>query len=179
MAFEDSKTYQNLLNAYMGKLISSSKYDIYSATARREGYIDISNSIDIIAENELQHAIVWLRKLNNNNLPNTLENLQSAITEENNFSMNLYPEYARIAREEGYDDIANIFIGVANIDLAHELKIENIANDVERNEVFCKQDNSLWICTVCGNIMGGKCAPEICPVCGYPQGFYKEYNEVC
>lgn len=179
MAFEDSKTYQNLQSAYIEKLISSSKYEIYSTTARREGFVEIGNKLDVIRGNEIQHAIIWLRKMNQGNLPNTLENLQSAELEENRFGMEVYQEYARIAREEGYDDIDNTFIGIGNIDLSHELKLERLENNVEQNEVFCKPDNALWICTVCGNIMGGKCAPEICPICGYPQGYYKTYNEIC
>lgn len=179
MAFEDSKTYQNLQNAYMEKLISSAAYEIYGSIARRNGYVDIGNVFDRISRNELEHAVVWLREINEDILPSTLENLENAVEQEHLFGLTSYQEYARIANEEGFTDIASLFIGIANIDLSHELEFQKLVRNVEREEVFCKPENALWECMVCGNIMGGNCAPEICPICGFPQGYYKIYNEFC
>lgn len=90
----------------------------------------------------------------------------------------LYREYARIANEEGYANIEALFNGVANIDLNHGLQLDVQYNDVIRNQVFCKPRETLWICMQCGNILSGLCAPEICPVCGFPQGYYRVYNNM-
>ena len=97
------------------------------------------------------------KKIASEKLNNILEAIQGTRNEANT----IYPEYARIATEEGYNEIASLFNGIANISLSHELRLTSIANDIESDSVFCKEGNSLWICTVCGNIMGGRCAPEI------------------
>lgn len=87
-----------------------------------------------------------------------------------------YRQYAEVAREEGYDNIAALFDGVANIELNHDVIFQNFADDIQKNQVFCKPTEVLWICINCGNIMGGLCAPAICPICGFPQGYYQVYD---
>jgi rubrerythrin len=178
MDFQQSRTYVNLQDAFEGELISGGKYQIYGIRAREEGYIQIGNVYDIISHWELQHAIIWLRLLNGGTLPTTLENLVSSAQSEAVEGNNTYREYARVAREEGFDAIAALFDGVANIELNHDLIFQDFAEDIVNNEVFCKPNEVLWICINCGNIMGGLCAPEICPICGFPQGYYQLYDNM-
>lgn len=174
MEFQQSRTYTNLENAYQSQLMFSTLLRIFADRARLDGYIEISNIFEATSGNEKEHARIWLRNLNNGNLPNTEQNLLTAANESRE-SGNQYREYSSIAREEGYDDIAALFNGVANIELNHDLQFRSLYNQVLRDEVFCKPDITLWICLQCGNIMSGICAPEICPVCGFPQGYYKEF----
>lgn len=175
MEFRQSKTYSNLLNAYELDLMSSASLLLSADQARREGYIQISNILEVIALNEREHARIWQRNLNGGILPDTEENL---LTHANMGADTgkLYREYARVAREEGYDDISSLFNGVANIELNHDLTMRTQYNNFIRGEVFCKPSETLWICLQCGNIMNGLCAPIICPVCGFPQGYYQVYN---
>lgn len=176
MDFQQSRTFSNLQRAYDWELNVSTKYSIYSDTARLAGYIEIGNIYDVFSRNEKEHARIWLRQMNNGQLPTTSENLAYSAEIEVDAANQMYREFARTAREEGYNELAALFNGVANIELNHNLRFQDLYENVERNEVFCKPVENLWICMQCGNIMSGSCAPEICPVCGFPQGYYKVYD---
>ncbi len=167
-----------MLSAYNAELMSATRYLIYGDRARQEGYIEIGNIYDTTARNDKEHARIWLRRINEGLLPTTEQFLLASI-EESTYSANeLYREYARIAREEGYNDIAALFNGVANIDLNHSLVFRNLYESFVHDEVFCKPTRTLWICLQCGNILSGECAPLICPICGFPQGYYWLYDDV-
>lgn len=173
MDFQQTKTYQNLLQAYQEELMAGTRYSIFSDIARNEGCIEISNIYNTAVRNEKEHARVWLRRLNQGMLPNTVETLQEASLYEADNVNNMYQEFARVAREEGYNEIAALFSGIANIDLYHGENFKILTDNIIRGQEFCKPISSLWICTQCGNILYGDCAPVICPVCGFPQGYYK------
>lgn len=176
MDFQQSRTYGNLQNAYEMELMQSTLYSIYDDISRQEGYRQIGDVYDIFQRNNKEHARIWLRQMSNGNLPNTVETLNISSQQEANKGNVLYREYSRIAIEEGYFEISALFNGVANIDLNHVLQLETYYSDVVRGEVFCKPEPDLWICTQCGNIMNGLCAPEICPVCRFPQSYYRLYS---
>jgi Rubrerythrin len=175
MDFQNSQTYANLRSAYERELMASTIYNLFDDKAQVDGYIEISNIFASIAVNEKEHARIFMRKLNNGVLPGTEQNLLESANFENETGI-LYRNYASTAREEGYNDLAALFNGIANIEMNHNLRFRSQYEDVVRDEVFCKPDESLWVCLQCGNIMGGTCAPEICPVCGFPQGYYKIYT---
>ncbi len=177
MDFQQSKTYQNIMNAYNLEAVVNTRYLLYADQARLENYIEIATVFENTARNEKEHARIWLRQLNNSVLPNTDENLAACITYENDVGNNVYREYARVAREEGYNDIAALFNGIANIELNHGLRFQTLRENLVRGELFCKPEETLWICMQCGNILSGLCAPEICPVCGFPQGYYRLYGD--
>jgi rubrerythrin len=176
MDFQQSRTYQNLLQAYENELLSTTKYLIYQDITRNEGYIEISNIYETVARNNKEHARIWLRTINQGTLPDTTTVLQESIQIESENASNMYQEFAAIAVEEGYPEIASLFSGVANIDYNHEFQFRTIYENVVNNQVFCKPETTLWICIQCGNVMSGECAPVICPVCKFPQGFYKLYE---
>lgn len=175
MDFQQSKTYDNLLHAYESELISTTYYLLNADQARLEGYIEIGNLFDLIARNEKEHARIWQRNLNNGTLPKTQQNLLDSADREINVA-SLYREYAKTAANEGYSDIARLFNGIANIELNHDLRFQTQHDNIVRGEVFCKPEATLWICMECGNILSGTCAPVICPICGFPQGYYRLYN---
>lgn len=176
MDFQQSRTYQNLLQAYENERLSSARYLIYEDIARNEGYIEIGNIYETTARNDKEHARIWLRRINQGTLPNTATVLQESIQVESEMAGEMYQEFARVAREEGYSDIAALFSGVANIDYNHGFQFTELYENVENNQVFCKPEPTLWICMQCGNVMSGECAPVICPVCGFPQGYYRLYD---
>jgi rubrerythrin len=175
MEFQQSKTYANIQASYERELMLSTQYRIFSDKARTDGYIQISNIFDTTSRNEFEHSRIFLRQLNNGVLPNTQENLTFSSSTEISLG-DEYRTYATVAREEGYDDLAALFNGIANIELNHDLLFQSLSAEVARGTVFCKPTESLWICIQCGNIMSGECAPEICPVCLFPQGYYQEYT---
>lgn len=174
MDFQQSKTYQNLRSAYERELMVSTLYDIFKDKANLDGYIEISSLFETTSRNEKEHARVFLKNLNNGIVPNTQQNLLESANFEAETGA-LYRDYANTAKEEGFNDLAALFNGIANIELNHNLNFRSQYGNVAREEVFCKPQETLWICMQCGNIMGGDCAPTICPVCGFPQGFYKVY----
>lgn len=176
MEFQQSRTYANLQNAYDIELKQSTAYSIYGDIARQEGYREIGISFDTFQRYNKEHARIWLNQLYQGNLPNTAEVLAASSQEEYYKGNQLYREYARIAREEGYSDIESLFNGVANIDLNQGLQLEVYYDNVVRGRVFCKEQPTLWLCMQCGNILSGICAPEICPVCGFPQSYYRQYS---
>lgn len=178
MEFQQSRTYANLQNAYETELMSSTLFSIYADIARNEGYREIGNIYETFVRNNKEHARIWLRQMNEGTLPTTAQALRASSESESYSGNQLYREYGRIAREEGYTEIEALFNGVANIDINHSLVLGTQYENVERGEVFCKPDATLWVCMQCGNIMSGTCAPERCPVCGFPQSFYRLYDEV-
>ena len=176
MDFQQSQTYQNIINAQQIEQIVNTQYMLYSDQAKQEGYIQIGMIYDTIARNEREHARIWTRQLNNGSLPSTEQNLRSSAEYEAYTGNTLYRSYAQTAEAEGYPDIAALFNGIANIELNHNLTFTSLYDNVVRGEVFCKPEQTLWICIQCGNIMSGTCAPNICPVCGFPQGYYQLYE---
>ncbi len=175
MDFQQSQTYKNLQDSFQRESILTAFYLLNEDQARREDFMEIGNIFATAARNEKEHARIWQRFLNTGILPNTEENLLASSNSASGL-IEVYRTYARIATEEGYLDIAAMFNGIANIEFNHDLAFRTQYNDVVTNQVFCKPEDTLWICMQCGNIMSGKCAPEICPVCGFPQGYYRVFT---
>lgn len=172
MDFQQSKTYQNLQSAFAYEAQSKAKFDIYSEKARQEDLIGISFSFDTISRND-RFIAERLRNLINGGEPDTQQNLTEAVASELYAGNTMYRDYSKIAVEEGYGDIASLFNGIANIKLNHNYVLQSYLNNMQNNTLFCKNEAKLWICLGCGNIMSGLCAPTLCPICGYPQGYYE------
>jgi rubrerythrin len=174
MDFQQSQTFINLQTAYEDELRSNAKYGLFSKFARQEVLLEISYIFDTASRNE-QFIAERLHNIISGGSTSTLQNLLEANNDELTES-NAYREYARIAREEGYTDIASLFSGMANIKLNHNNTFQTVIEEIQYNELFCKPEEDLWICLGCGNILSGTCAPEICPICGYPQGYYQVFR---
>ena len=175
MEFTDSKTYQNILDAYSKELSSSTKYDIYGDKARDEGYVQIGNIFDQNSYFEKEHAKM-LYDLTFQ-IPTTKSNLEESISEEAGLLFSVYETYAETARQEGYDQIAELLDELAGIAKNQKRVFQTLLENINNNEVFCKPQPQWWICLNCGHLFYGLCAPTICPVCAYPQGFYELYCE--
>lgn len=171
MELKDSITFNNLQIAYNNSLKDNGKYDLYSKRAGQEAIIEIQDIFETTSGNEL-FISERLRNILSDGTPNTLGNLIEARNDAAAESSQ-YRDFANVAEEEGFSYIASLLHGIANIKLNHESLFQNFITNIENNELFCKTQESLWICLGCGNILSGVCAPNICPICGYPQGYYR------
>lgn len=171
--FFSSKTYKNLQEAFDAESRASMKYFIYGRKAREEGYQQIGNIYEETSMNEREHASVWLKLMMGNKLPTTLENLKDSYSSENYEWTNMYIEYAQEARREGYDEIAELFEGVASVERHHDSRFRKLASNLINESVFNKKNNVLWICVSCGNLHYDASAPETCPVCGCSREYYQ------
>ncbi|NLK74680.1 MAG: rubrerythrin family protein [Clostridiales bacterium] len=174
MDFQNSRTYQNILNAYQNQLSNNAKYNIFMRRAEQENLIELMHAFENTARNDLFIA-ERLRRIIMDGNPSTLDNLIEARSDKV-VDSDLYREYARVAQEEGYDDLSSLFSGIANIMLNHNTVFNTFISEIQSNELFCKPAGGLWLCLGCGNILSANCAPERCPVCGYPQGYYMFYS---
>lgn len=172
MDFQQSRTYQNLRTAYEYELQSKAKYDIFSQKASQDVFLGISFTFDTISRND-RYIASRLRNIINGGELSTMQNVLEARDNEYFAGNNLYQEFSRVAMEEGYEDISSLFSGIANIKLNHNLIFDTYFTSMQNNELFCKTEQRLWICLGCGNILSGLCAPALCPICLYPQGYYE------
>ena len=167
-----SKTEQNLLSAFAGESMARNKYSYYASKAKKEGFVQIANIFEETAANEKEHAKMWF-KLLHDGVPSTAENLLDAANGENYEWTDMYATFAKEAREEGFEEIANKFELVAAVEREHEERYRKLLANVEGKLVFSRDGDAIWQCLNCGHIMTGKAAPEICPVCDHPQSYFQ------
>ena len=159
MELKGSKTEENLLAAFAGESEARNKYTYYASKARKEGYVQIANIFEETAANEKEHAKIWF-KLLKGGIGTTAENLADAAAGENYEWTDMYATFAKEAREEGFDEIATLFEGVAAIEKEHEERYKKLLENVEKGLVFSKDGDTIWQCSNCGHICIGKQAPE-------------------
>ncbi len=167
-----TKTEQNLLTAFAGESQARNKYTYYSSQAKKEGFVQISKIFEETANNEKEHAKLWFKALNNGKLPETAKNLEDAAGGENYEWTDMYAQFAKEAKEEGFEDLAKQFEMVGQIEKAHEERYKKLLQNLKTNEVFIKKDVVIWECANCGHIHVGEKAPEVCPVCNHPQAYF-------
>ena len=167
-----SKTEKNLETAFAGESMARNKYTYFASKARKEGYVQIANIFEETANNEKEHAKMWF-KLLNNGIGSPAECLQAAAEGENYEWTDMYATFAKEAKEEGFDEIARLFEGVAAIEKEHEERYRKLLANVENGLVFSKDGDTIWQCSNCGHIVIGKKAPEVCPVCAHPQAYFQ------
>ena len=172
MELKGSKTEENLLAAFAGESEARNKYTYYASKARKEGYVQIANIFEETAANEKEHAKIWF-KLLKGGIGTTAENLADAAAGENYEWTDMYATFAKEAREEGFDEIATLFEGVAAIEKEHEERYKKLLENVEKGLVFSKDGDTIWQCSNCGHICIGKQAREVCPVCAHPQSYFQ------
>ena len=166
-----SKTEQNLLAAFAGESQARNKYTYFASKAKKDGYVQISKLFEETANNEKEHAKIWFKLLNG--ICTTEENLKAAADGESYEWTDMYPEFAKTAREEGFDKIAELFEGVAKIEKAHEERYRKLLANIKTGLVFSSEGDTVWECANCGHIVIGKKAPEICPICNHPQSYFE------
>ena len=177
MELKGSKTEQNLMTAFAGESQARNKYTYYASQARKDGYEQIAAIFEETANNEKEHAKMWFKELHGGAVPDTLTNLNDAADGENYEWTDMYDEFAKVAREEGFTRIAALFEGVAKIEKEHEERYRKLISNIEGGLVFSKDGDTIWQCRNCGHIVIGKEAPKICPVCQHPQSYFEVKKE--
>jgi rubrerythrin len=178
MELKGSKTEKNLMEAFSGESQARNKYTYYASKARKDGYEQIAAFFEETANNEKEHAKLWFKFLKGGDIPSTIDNLNDAANGENYEWTKMYSDFALVAKEEGFHDIATLFEGVAKVEKNHEERYRKLLKNIEDDSVFKKDEEKIWICRNCGHIHIGKDAPERCPVCSHPKAFFelKEIN---
>ena len=172
MELKGTKTEKNLQAAFAGESQARNKYTYYASQAKKEGFEQIAAIFTETANNEKEHAKMWF-KLLNGGIGKTVDNLKDAAAGENYEWTDMYATFAKEAREEGFDEIARLFEGVAAIEKEHEERYRKLLANVEGDLVFSKDGDVIWQCSNCGHIVVGKKAPEVCPVCAHPQAYFQ------
>jgi rubrerythrin len=175
MELKGSRTEQNLMTAFAGESQARNKYTYFASVAKKEGYEQISAIFENTANNEKEHAKMWFKELKG--IGTTAENLKAAAEGENYEWTDMYAEFAKVAEEEGFTELAAKFAAVAAIEKTHEERYLKLLNNVEMKAVFEKSEETMWECRNCGHLVIGKKAPEVCPVCAHPQSYFEVRKE--
>ena len=170
-----TKTEKNLLAAFAGESQARNKYTFFAQAAQQEGYEQLADIFLKTARNEQEHARLWFALLGK--VQSTAENLKAAAEGENYEWTAMYATFAEDAEEEGFPEIAAKFRAVAEIEKAHEARYRKLLHNVEMKRVFEKTGVAMWECRVCGHLVVGRKAPEVCPVCGYRQAYFEVHAE--
>ena len=172
MELKGSKTEANLMTAFAGESQARNKYTYYASKAKKDGYVQIAQIFEETANNEKEHAKIWFKLLHDGGIPTTVENLKDAAAGENYEWTEMYAEFAKVAKEEGFDHIAALFEMVAKIEKDHEERYKKLLSNIEGGLVFSRDGDMMWICSNCGHVHIGKEAPEVCPVCAHPKAYF-------
>lgn len=172
MELKGSRTEMNLQTAFAGESQARNKYTYFASVAKKEGYEQIAQLFQETADNEKEHAKIWFKHLQG--IGTTMDNLKAAAAGENYEWTEMYAEFARIAKEEGFTQIAAQFDLVAKIEKAHEERYQALLASIEGDTVFTSKTGIIvWRCRNCGYLHTGTTAPKMCPVCSHPQAYFE------
>lgn len=171
--YSGTRTEKNLEAAFAGESQARNKYTFYASKAKKDGFEQIAAIFSETADNEKEHAKMWYKELHGGAVEDTAINLEAAADGENYEWTDMYKKFAEVAREEGFDELADKFEGVAAIEKSHEERYRKLLSNVKDNKVFSKDGDAIWVCRNCGHIVIGKQAPEVCPVCSHPQAYFE------
>lgn len=170
-----TKTEANLMAAFAGESQARNKYTYFASVAKKEGYEQIAAIFQKTADNEKEHAKLWFKALGE--LGDTAQNLLAAAEGENYEWADMYAQFAREAKEEGFDELAEKLKMVAEVEKHHEERYRALLNNVEMQAVFDKSEETMWECRNCGHLVMGRKAPENCPVCAHPRSYFEVRKE--
>lgn len=187
-SIKGTRTEKNLLAAFAGESQARNRYTYFASKARKEGFEQIANIFSETAENEKEHAKLFFKYLEGGDVEITVSypagmikdiksNLEAAAAGENLEWTMLYADFSKVAKDEGFAEIARTFEQVAKVEEFHELRYRKLINNIVNNEVFRKKTPVKWHCINCGYVVEGTGAPKECPVCKHPQGFYEVLAE--
>lgn len=179
------------MKAFAGESQARNRYTYYASVAKKEGYVQISNLFTETADNEKEHAKRFFKFLNETlmgemveitatfpvGLGDTKTNLKSAADGENEEWTELYPQFADIADQEGFPAIAAVFRKIAEVEKHHEARYRKLLNNLENGTAYKKDSVVEWKCNNCGYLHKGEDAPQLCPACAHPQGYFEVFVE--
>ena len=172
MELKGSQTEKNLWAAFAGESQAYTKYGYYASRAKKDGFEQISALFTETSGNEKEHAKIWFKLVAG--IGTTAENLEAAADGEHEEWTSMYPEFAKVAREEGFTKIANLFEAVAKIEKEHEERYRLLLANVKDEKVFKKDEKIIWQCRNCGYVCESPQAPQVCPVCAHPQASFEQ-----
>jgi len=188
MLLAGSKTEQNLLKSFAGESQARNRYEFFAKVAKNEGFEQIANIFTETALQEKEHAKRFFKFLEGRmveitatypagKIGTTIENLKASAEGENEEWTELYPEFAKIAKEEGFNEIASAWLLIAKVEAEHEKRYLKLLKNIEEGKVFTKDGKVLWKCTNCGYVHEGNSAPKNCPACLHPQSYFQVKEE--
>ncbi len=191
MSLKGTKTAKNLMISFAGESQATMRYTYYASIAKKEGYVQISNIFEETARNEKEHGKRFFKFLNKDlkgetvevewnypvELGTTAENLLESANGEHEEFVDMYPEFAKIAEEEGFKEIAHVWREIAEVEDRHERRFRKLLANIENGEVFKKEEVVEWKCNNCGYVHTGASAPETCPACAHPQAYFEVFKE--
>ncbi|KPA16419.1 rubrerythrin [Candidatus Magnetomorum sp. HK-1] len=183
-SLKGTKTERNLLTAFAGESQARNRYTYFASKAKKEGYVQIADAFEETATQEKEHAKRFFKFLEGGELEiqaafpagiigSTLENLKAAAAGENEEHTQVYPEFAKIAREEGFEAIAMVFDAISIAEKQHENRYNALAKNIESGKVFKKDSSVTWRCRNCGYVVDGNEAPDACPACAHPKAYFE------
>ena len=175
MELKGSQTEKNLWAAFAGESQAYTKYGYYASRAKKDGFEQISALFAETSGNEKEHAKIWFKLVAG--IGTTAENLAAAADGEHEEWTSMYPEFAKVAREEGFTKIANLFEAVAKIEKEHEERYRLLLANVKDEKVFKKDEKIIWQCRNCGYVCESPQAPQVCPVCAHPQAYFEQLKK--
>ena len=187
-ALKGTQTEKNILAAFAGESQARNRYTYYASKAKKDGFVQISEIFTETANQEKEHAKRLFKLLEGGEveiagdfpagtIDSTSENLKAAAAGENYEHTEMYPEFARTAEEEGFDEIAAIFRAIAVAEKQHEKRYLDLAANIDADRVFKRDSQQVWQCRNCGYLVEGNAAPEICPACDHPQAHFELLGE--
>ena len=183
-----TQTEKNLITAFAGESQARNRYTYFSSTAKKEGYVQIADIFEETANQEKEHAKRLFKFLEGGEVQvtaafpagiigSTLENLNASAAGENYEHSTMYPGFAKVAREEGFDAIAMVFEAIAVAEKQHEKRYKDLAANIEAKRVFKREDAVVWRCRNCGYLHNNTDAPDMCPACSHPQAHFELLGE--
>lgn len=187
-SLKGSKTETNILAAFAGESQARNRYTYFASKAKKDGFVQIASIFEETANQEKEHAKRLFKLLEGGEvevtagfpagvIDTTLENLRASAEGENYEHTEMYPEFAKVAREEGFDDIAEVFEAIAVAEKQHEKRYLDLAANIEAGRVFKRGTEVTWRCRNCGYLHNGEEAPETCPACAHPQAHFELLGE--
>ncbi len=184
MELKGSQTEKNLLTAFAGESQARNRYTYFASQAKKDGFVQISHIFEETASQEKEHAKRLFKFLEGGEVEviasfpagvigSTLENLKASAAGENHEHSSMYPEFARTAREEGFDTLADVFLAIAVAEKQHEKRYLSLAENIEKGRVFKRDSKVIWRCRNCGYLHTGEEAPVACPACDHPQDHFE------
>jgi len=187
-SLKGTKTEQNLLTAFAGESQARNRYTYFSSQAKKEGFDQISNIFAETANHEKEHAKRFFKMLEGGEITvqagfpagsigSTLENLKAAAAGEYHEYSEMYPSFAEVAKKEGFQEVAQVFLNVAIAEKQHEKRYRELAENIEKERVFKREQPVVWRCRNCGFLFEGAEAPTNCPACLHPQAYFELLGE--
>lgn len=184
MSIKGTQTEKNILTAFAGESQARNRYTYFASKAREEGLMQISAIFEETANQEKEHAKRLFKFLEGGEVEitaafpagvigTTLENLKAAAAGEHYENTQMYPKFAKVAREEGFEEIAKVFEAIAVAERQHEKRYKELASNLEAGRVFKRNGKVIWRCRNCGYLHEGTEAPKVCPACAHPQGYFE------